>query len=203
MEEWCGFSLKLFPQTWICHTAFQFLKGWEQREEAVCARSKRDNASFTCTRYNWEPPWLTQQKGFVCIADRENTKRWAWDHPDGPQCSISCHIPSLKWVYLRVLMGSHVSLTVFWPCWSHALSQQWFPARKHHSSGLEHTPYIIADSLTWQKHRKHFYCLRTRGATPELGEATCSLGRCGQERDSPEHCGHWSIPLGLRVRDTH
>lgn len=24
---------------------------------------------------NPEPPWLTQQKGFVCIADQENTKR--------------------------------------------------------------------------------------------------------------------------------
>lgn len=48
-EEWCGFSFKLLPQTWICHVAFQFLKGWEQRDEAVCARCKRDNAFFTCT----------------------------------------------------------------------------------------------------------------------------------------------------------
>lgn len=81
--------------------------------------------------------------------------------------------------------------------------KQWFPARKHHSSGLQHTPRIIADSLTWPKHTKHFYCLRARRATPELGGAMCSLGGCAEDRDSPGQCGHWSISLGLRVRDTH
>lgn len=143
---------------------------------------------------NPEPPWLTQQKGFFCIADQENTKRWPWGLPDGPHCSLPCHIPSLQWVYSWVLVGSHVSLTLFLllvPCTipTDFTPSYQFPARKTplQWSAAHH---IIADSLTWPKHTKPFYCLRAK-----LGGAMCSLAGCAQGRNSPEQCGHWSIPL--------